>query len=91
MRDLVTLQIQSCAQEAAPHLLVSLTDLMGKLRPRDSKSSPGSILCQRQGQHLNRGLQPARPVPFRPQWLPHGPTASIGNGPGVGGEEGKVG
>lgn len=59
-----TLQIQYCAQEAAPHphLLVSLTDLMGKLRPRDEKSSPGSILCQQQGQHLNKVCQ-ARALP----------------------------
>lgn len=64
MRDLVTLQIQSCAQEAPPpRLLGSLTDLMGKLRPEDKKSSPGSILCQRKGQHLNRGPSLPGPCP----------------------------
>lgn len=61
-----TLQIQSCAQEAPPRLLVSLTELKGKLRPGDETSSPSSILGQRQGQHLNKGLQTARPMPFLP-------------------------
>lgn len=90
MRDLVTLQSQSCPQEGAPCLLVSLTDLIWKLRPGDETSSAGSIHCQQQGQHLTKGLQTARPVPFLPQWLPHGTTTSTGDGPGVGGEgEGK--